>query len=71
MAFLQRFIGYLRRRLEAAQVVHDTPTSFLADLQAVRSRGRGGRVGGAAGGHGGVGPPMQGSCPPCFKGGRS
>jgi hypothetical protein len=35
VAFLQRFVGYLRTRLAADRVVSDTPTSFLASLQQV------------------------------------
>ncbi|KAI3435700.1 hypothetical protein D9Q98_001758 [Chlorella vulgaris] len=33
VAFLQRFVAYLRTRLAVDQVVSDTPTSFLASLQ--------------------------------------
>ena len=35
LAFLQRFLAFLRQRLAVNQVVSDTPTSFLAALQEV------------------------------------
>ncbi|KAK2079810.1 hypothetical protein QBZ16_002205 [Prototheca wickerhamii] len=35
LAFLQRFLGFLRSRLRVEQVVQDTPASFLAQLQSV------------------------------------
>ena len=33
VAFLQRFLGFLRRRLTVRAVMHETPTTFLASLQ--------------------------------------
>ncbi|KFM24481.1 DNA repair helicase UVH6 [Auxenochlorella protothecoides] len=35
LAFLQRFLSFLRTRLNVNQVVSDTPTSFLTHLQSV------------------------------------
>lgn len=42
VAFLQRFVGYLRTRLATDRVVSDTPASFLASLQQVCGWGCGG-----------------------------
>jgi hypothetical protein len=36
VAFLQRFVNWLRTRLAVDRVVSDTPTSFLTSLQQVR-----------------------------------
>ncbi len=36
LAFLQRFLAFLRQRLAVAQVQNDTPASFLQALQEVR-----------------------------------
>ncbi len=38
VAFLHRFVQYLRQRMAVQQVVSETPTAFLAHLQTVSER---------------------------------